>query len=64
MSAGGASVHYLTMSPMSKGLYKNAISLSGTALCWWANIPHPREQVRNPFKLNLAGGGEAVNVEQ
>ena len=43
-SPGGASVHYLTLSPMAKGLYKNAISLSGSALCWWANIPHPREQ--------------------
>jgi bile salt-stimulated lipase len=45
MSAGGASVNYLTLSPQTKGLYKNAISLSGSSLCWWANIPHPREQV-------------------
>ena len=44
MSAGGASVHYLTMSPLTRGLYKNAISLSGSALCWWANIPNPRKQ--------------------
>lgn len=44
MSAGGASVHYLTMSPLTRGLYKNAISLSGSALCWWANIPNPRNQ--------------------
>lgn len=42
MSAGGASVHYLTLSPLAKNLYKNAISLSGSALCWWANVPHPR----------------------
>jgi carboxylesterase type B len=40
MSAGGASVHYLTLSPLSRHLYKNAISLSGSALCWWANVPH------------------------
>jgi carboxylesterase type B len=45
MSAGGASVNYLTLSPQTKGLYKNAISLSGSSLCWWASIPHPREQV-------------------
>ena len=44
MSAGGASVHYLTMSPLTRNLYKNAISLSGSALCWWANIPNPLKQ--------------------
>ena len=44
MSAGGASVHYLTMSPLTRDLYKNAISLSGSALCWWANIPNPSKQ--------------------
>ena len=44
MSAGGASVHYLTLSPLAKNLYKNAISLSGSALCWWANVPHPNQK--------------------
>lgn len=44
MSAGGASVHYLTLSPMTKSLYKNAISLSGSALCWWANVPNPNQK--------------------
>ncbi len=44
MSAGGASVHYLTLSPLTGHLYKNAISLSGSALCWWANVPHPRQK--------------------
>ena len=44
MSAGGASVHYLTLSPLTKHLYKNAVSLSGSALCWWANVPHPRQK--------------------
>lgn len=39
MSAGGASVHYHMLSPMSSGLFKQAISLSGSALNWWANIP-------------------------
>ena len=42
MSAGGASVHYLTLSPLARNLYKNAISLSGSALCWWGNVPHPK----------------------
>ena len=44
MSAGGASVHYLTLSPLTRNLYKNAVSLSGSALCWWANVPHPRQK--------------------
>nr|AJP62551.1 carboxylesterase [Oxya chinensis] len=35
-SAGGASIHYHILSPLSKGLYKNAIAMSGTALSPWA----------------------------
>ena len=35
-------MEYLTLSPLTKHLYKNSISLSGSSLCWWANIPHPR----------------------
>ncbi|XP_049802181.1 esterase FE4-like isoform X1 [Schistocerca nitens] len=35
-SAGGASVHFLVLSPMSKGLFKQAISQSGCALNPWA----------------------------
>ncbi|KAI7815490.1 carboxylesterase [Rhyzopertha dominica] len=35
-SAGGASTHYLMLSPMSKGLFHRGISHSGTALCPWA----------------------------
>ncbi len=50
MSAGGASVHYLTLSPMTTHLYKNAISLSGSALCWWANIPHPKDRAHALLK--------------
>ncbi|PSN42538.1 hypothetical protein C0J52_03840 [Blattella germanica] len=39
-SAGGASVHYLMLSPTSKGLFHRAISQSGTALCSWSLAPH------------------------
>ena len=46
MSAGGASVTYLTLSPLTKHLYKNSIALSGSPLCWWANIPNPGKQAR------------------
>ncbi|XP_049802579.1 esterase FE4-like isoform X2 [Schistocerca nitens] len=35
-SAGGASIHYHLLSPQSKGLYKNAIAMSGSALNPWA----------------------------
>ncbi|KAG5882682.1 hypothetical protein JTB14_019683 [Gonioctena quinquepunctata] len=35
-SAGGASVHYLTLSPLTKGLFHKAIMQSGCALNPWA----------------------------
>ncbi|GAB1863192.1 Carboxylic ester hydrolase [Camponotus japonicus] len=35
-SAGGAIVHYLTLSPLSEGLFHKAISQSGTTTCPWA----------------------------
>ncbi len=44
MSAGGASVHYHMLSPVSKGLFNNAISLSGSSLNWWASIPNQKQQ--------------------
>ena len=40
LSAGGASVSYLLLSPQTDGLFHRAITMSGSALCWWANIPH------------------------
>lgn len=43
MSAGGASVHYQLLSPHTGGLYRNAISLSGSALNWWAHVANPAE---------------------
>lgn len=39
LSAGGASVHYHVLSPKSEGLFHRAVAFSGTALCWWANLP-------------------------
>ncbi|KAL7036091.1 hypothetical protein ACKWTF_008686 [Chironomus riparius] len=39
-SAGGASVHFLCISELSKDLYQRAIAMSGTSLCkTWALIP-------------------------
>ena len=49
--AGGASVHYHKLSPMSRGLFNKAISLSGSALCWWASIKRPLEKVKKMARL-------------
>ncbi|KAJ8723138.1 hypothetical protein PYW08_003050 [Mythimna loreyi] len=43
-SAGGASISYLLISPMSKGLFKRAIAQSGSSLCDWARFVKPRER--------------------
>jgi len=43
MSAGGASVHYHLLSPQSDGLFHRALAMSGSALCWWANIPNQKD---------------------
>jgi carboxylesterase 2 len=40
-SAGGVSVSYLLMSPLARGLFKNAISESGTCLGTMGPIPTP-----------------------
>lgn len=40
LSAGGASVHYLLLSSQTHGLFHKAVSFSGSALCWWANLPN------------------------
>lgn len=49
--AGAASVHYHMLSPLSRGLFNQAISMSGTALCWWASIKRPLEKARKMGRL-------------
>uniref|UniRef100_A0A182S4S2 Carboxylic ester hydrolase n=1 Tax=Anopheles funestus TaxID=62324 RepID=A0A182S4S2_ANOFN len=44
-SAGGALVHYLTLSPLAVGLFERAITLSGTVLNPWSLQPNPRASV-------------------
>ncbi|KAK9874072.1 hypothetical protein WA026_002427 [Henosepilachna vigintioctopunctata] len=44
LSAGGASVHYHYLSPMSKGLFSRGISHSGTALQTWALTENPLQK--------------------
>ncbi|CAD0201642.1 unnamed protein product [Chrysodeixis includens] len=43
-SAGGASTCYHLLSPMSKGLFKKAISMSGAPVCDWATPFEPRNR--------------------
>ncbi|XP_012254120.2 esterase FE4-like [Athalia rosae] len=45
-SAGGASVHYQVLSPLSKGLFHKAIAQSGTALDHWTSVPDTAEALR------------------
>ncbi len=49
--AGGASVHYHLLSPLSRGLFNRAVSMSGTALCWWASIKRPLEKTKKLARL-------------
>ncbi|XP_075975638.1 juvenile hormone esterase-like [Anticarsia gemmatalis] len=43
-SAGGASVSYHLISPMTKGLFKRAIPQSGSVFCPWAQAYEPRDR--------------------
>jgi len=49
--AGGASVHYLLLSPLTRGLFSRAVSMSGTALSWWASLKRPLEKAQKLGKL-------------
>ena len=49
--AGGASVHYHMLSPITRGLFNRAVSLSGSALCWWASIKRPQEKAKRLARL-------------
>lgn len=46
LSAGGASVHYHYLSPMSAGLFKGGISLSGNALLPWVQAGGSAEKAK------------------
>jgi len=49
--AGGASVHYHLLSPLTRGLFHRAVSMSGSALCWWASLKRPQERAKKLAKL-------------
>lgn len=50
-SSGGASIHYHYLSPMSAGLFRNGISMSGTALMPWALTKNSRSKALELGKL-------------
>ncbi|KAJ9593457.1 hypothetical protein L9F63_014986, partial [Diploptera punctata] len=54
-SAGGASVHYHLLSPLSKGLFRFAISESGSALSPWA-LQSPESCVARAERLATSFG--------
>ncbi|CAG7837972.1 unnamed protein product [Allacma fusca] len=50
-SAGGASVNYQMMSPLSKDLFHGAIAQSGSSLNPWARSTNPREMSKRFGKI-------------
>ncbi|KAJ8682867.1 hypothetical protein QAD02_018659 [Eretmocerus hayati] len=62
-SAGGASVHYLTISPLAKGLFHKAICQSGVVFNPWASITNDRCK-SFAYKLCKFLGKEAKNDQE
>lgn len=60
-SAGGASTSFHVISPMSKGLFKRVISMSGVLFCDWSIAFEPR---RRAFKLGQLLGIETENPDE
>jgi carboxylesterase type B len=54
-SAGGASVGFHMLSPMSKGLFHKAILQSGTPVCRWAILPPGIPRKRAHTIATIAG---------
>lgn len=51
LSAGGVSAEFMLMSPLSKGLFQRAISMSGTVLMAWSIQDKPLDKVRRVAKV-------------
>lgn len=63
VSAGGASVHYHVLSPLSQGLFHRAIIQSGTALNHWAlNIRD--NAIDRAFRLGKALGCDTKDINK
>nr|QCC89024.1 carboxylesterase 9 [Meteorus pulchricornis] len=61
-SAGSASVHYLTMSPLTKGLFHKAIMQSGAATNPWASCR--KSQIESVKKLAKVLGQDCTDVKK
>ncbi|KAK0175124.1 hypothetical protein PV327_008903 [Microctonus hyperodae] len=61
-SAGGSSVHYLTISPLAQGLFHKAVIHSGTALNPWARPSKP--PIETVKKLANLLGKNMSNVKE
>ncbi|XP_066589450.1 venom carboxylesterase-6-like [Prorops nasuta] len=61
LSAGGASVHYQYLSPLSAGLFQRGISLSGTALDCWTQTENSLEKAK---KLASLMGCSTINNKE
>lgn len=62
VSAGSACAHFLTLSPLSKGLFHKAILQSGVITCDWAMIKNQPET--NSFKLAAVLGNDSKDPEK
>ncbi|CAK9823159.1 Venom carboxylesterase-6 [Anthophora retusa] len=60
LSAGGASVHYHYLSPMSAGLFQGGISISGTAFDCWTQTENSLEKAK---KLGVLMGCPTNNIK-
>ncbi|XP_032579064.1 esterase B1 isoform X1 [Drosophila sechellia] len=54
-SAGGASTHFLALSPQTEGLIHKAIVMSGSVLCPWTQPPRNNWAYRLAQKLGYTG---------
>ncbi|XP_049955853.1 esterase FE4-like [Schistocerca serialis cubense] len=64
-SAGGASVHYLVLSPLAKGLFHKAIAESGAALNPWAFARNTRDRAyRLAQSFGYSGSNNTTEIVQ
>ncbi|XP_003703976.2 carboxylic ester hydrolase-like isoform X1 [Megachile rotundata] len=61
LSAGGASVHYHYLSPMSAGLFQGGISISGTAFDCWTQTENSSQKAK---QLGALMGCPTNNVRE
>ncbi|KAF5299074.1 hypothetical protein FQR65_LT09432 [Abscondita terminalis] len=63
-SAGAASIHYLILSPLAKGLFHKAILQSGCASCPWALGRKSHATLKHALKMNRASEKDVLAILQ